>query len=741
MQRLTYTKLLVFLFCLSCSGLGAQAMISRKGLNGPQENGPVLRADGQVLFFTRPDFENNKGTDNAADIWIINRYADGSWGRALNPGSPINSFAHDRALAVSPDGNRLAVLRTGAANFIDLLESSGRNWRVLATWTLPEDVYPRYDLTFDPNGQHLIYSAYEQGHLNLFQREALPNGQWARPEPLKILNGPGNETSPSLASDGRTLYFQRDGNRWFRQTSPGARPEAVSVPRSVKQFSASLNGPEIVAAVTTGTAGEHLQLISASGADLPSPGKVFRGQLSAPPPMGEDVARIALSSGEALSVRPDALQRYAVFLREGETVVGTAAANNNRATTGSLANTQTFNAPATDRSRIEAGIARRQQELDRMDRDRRAFDLVAPKTDDPELTALRDQYRSMNGDSLPPKASSKGALPGTRYAAELSELEKMKAKFRRQQNEKLDQRSRGSHRWSGNEPAKPTPATTTAPRIGESYRPVNPADVAAARERSLQDILRMAAEIRAGLQRNNGPRVYERAAWENQVREGLPRTEPLSPDEVARLDEDYQRNLSELEALRAELKRLDGTAPQQVNPQPAPSTYSAPQQWSAKGNPYPNPTTTQRVPQTYGQPAAASPQQVQAPAPAANYPVQQRQMAAPNGYGNTAPAGISGAPMPAGISFIPNTAYPDSRGYTGLDQLLGLIRQSTSILEIRVHTPLNLTPRAAQLLSEERATTVRNFLIEKGVPSANFKAIGFGNNMTGQQGERVEVVR
>jgi len=189
------------------------------------------------------------------------------------------------------------------------------------------------------------------------------------------------------------------------------------------------------------------------------------------------------------------------------------------------------------------------------------------------------------------------------------------------------------------------------------------------------------------------------------------------------------------------LKRLDGTAPQQVNPQPAPSTYSAPQQWSAKGNPYPNPTTTQRVPQTYGQPAAASPQQVQAPAPAANYPVQQRQMAAPNGYGNTAPAGISGAPMPAGISFIPNTAYPDSRGYTGLDQLLGLIRQSTSILEIRVHTPLNLTPRAAQLLSEERATTVRNFLIEKGVPSANFKAIGFGNNMTGQQGERVEVVR
>jgi outer membrane protein OmpA-like peptidoglycan-associated protein len=740
MQRLTYTKLLIFLFCLAVSGLGAQTVINQQGLNGPQEKDPVLRADGRVLFFTRPDFENNKGTDNAADIWITNRYADGSWGRALNPGSPINSFAHDRALAISPDGTRLAVLRTGTANFIDLLESSGRNWRVLATWTLPEDVYPRYDLTFDPNGQHLIYSTYAQGNLNLFQREALPNGQWARPEPLNALNGPGNETAPSLASDGRTLYFQRDGNRWFKQASPGARPEAVAIPESVKQFSPSLNGREIVAAVTTGSVGEHLQVVSATGADLPSSGKVFRGQLPAPPPMGEDVARIALSNGEALSVRPDVLQRYAVFLREGESVAGSAALSGNRVAPG-LADAQSVTAPATARSHIEAGIARRQRELDRLDQERRAFDLVAPKTEDPELSALRNQYRTLSGDTLPPRTSAKGAQPGTRYAAELSELERMKAKFRRQQNEKLDRGSRGSHRWSGTETAKPTPATTTVPRIGESYRPVDRAGLATARERAYQDSLRLAAEIRAGLQRDNGPRVYERASWENQVREGLPQKEPLSPDEVVKLDADYQRNLAELEALRAELKRLDGPTPS-VNPQPAPAAYAypAPQRWSAKGSSYPNPSTTQQVPQTYSQPAA-SPQQVQTPAPATNYAVPQQQMAPPGGYGSPTPRGLSGAPMPAGISFIPNTAYPDSRGYTGLDQLLGLIKQSTSVLEIRVHTPLNLAPRAAQLLSEERATTIRNFLTDKGIPSANYQVIGFGNNVTGQQGERVEVVR
>jgi outer membrane protein OmpA-like peptidoglycan-associated protein len=731
MSRLTYTNLLIFLLCMAGFGLGAQTLISQQGLNAPQEKDPVLRADGQVLFFTRPNFENNKGTDNAADIWITNRFADGSWGRALNPGSPINSFAHDRALAVSPDGNRLAVLRTGAVSYIDLLETSGRNWRVLATWTLPEDVAPRYDLTFDPNGQQLVYSAYDSGNLNLFRREALPNGLWGSPKILNELNGPGNETMPSLAADGRTLYFQRDGGRWFRQSFSGLPPEAVAIPGSVSQFSPSLNSREIVAVVKTGSAGEHLELRPVSSADLPPAGEVVRGQLQAPPPLGEDITKIVLNNGESLGVRPDVLQRYAVFLRTGESLLRNTA-NDNSVARG-IATTETINAPSSDRSRIEAGITRRQRELDRLDRERRTYDLVIPKTEDPELSALRNQYRSISGDTLPPRTAAKGAETNTRYAAELSELERMKAKFRRQQNEKLEQRSRGNHNWSSKETAKPTTASPAVPRIGESYRPIDPAAVTAARERSYQDSLRLAAEIRAGLQRNNSPRVYERATWENQVREGLPRTEPLSPNEVVKLDEDYQRKLSELEALRAELRRLDGTpTPAASNNQPSTYSPAADQRWTAKGDP--NRTL---APQTYGQPAPTPPQNQ----PTSYQLARNNASSAVSGGNNSSASGLRGAPMPAGISFIPNTAYPDSRGYTGLDQLLGLIQQSTSVLEIRVHTPLELAPRAAQLLSEERAITIRNFLVEKGIPSANYKVIGFGNNVTGRQGERVEVVR
>lgn len=709
MHRPLYITLLL-LFCLATAGLKAQEIVDGQVAGSSPEIDPVLRPDGQELFFTRPDFINNKGTDNAADIWTISRYADGSWGRALNPGSPINSFAHDRALAFSPDGNRLAVLRTGAVSYIDLLESSGRNWRILDSWPIPEGVAPRYDVTFNPNAQQLIYSAYQNGNLDLFRRDALPNGKWSKPQQLREANGPGNETAPSLAADGRTLYFQRDGGRWFRQLARGTRPELVNIPSTVQQFSASLLSPEIVAVMpASATRKRFLQVLPASDEVLPPAATLVRGYLPSPPPPGEQTARIALAGGQAIVVRPDALNRYSLFLRQGESLANNASlpalANGGQAQ-GSLATTGSPTSSASaDRQRLEAGIARRQRELDQLDAERRQYDLVAPKTNDPELTALRDQYnRSVRSpaDTLPPATDAKGNVRTDRYAAQLDELERMKEKFRRQQNEKLGLGNQSTHQWN-----EKSPVTAGNPNagIGERYQSQVMPRTAAEREKAYNDSLRLAAEIRAGLSRNKAPRVYERAAWENEVRQGLPRTEPLSPEEIAELDADYQRQLRELEALRAELRRLEN--------QPAtPTTYgqpAAPRTWSAKDASEP------------GQPVVPS-----------NY-------SAPSG--NVPASAGRGAPMPAGISFIPNTAYPDSRGYTGLDQLLGLIRQSTSVLEIRVHTPEELAPRAAQLLSEERATTIRNFLADKGIPSLNYQVIGFGNNLTGKQGERVEVLR
>lgn len=723
MLRLPYTKLLILFLCFSALGLSAQSKVSQTGAGTPREMDPVLRSDGGALFFTRPDFVNNKGTDNAADIWVTTRYDDGSWGRALNPGSPINTFAHDRALTLSPDGSRLAVLRTGGANYIDLLETSGRNWRIIDSWSLPEGVAPRFDLTFDANAQELIYSTYNNGHLDLYRRPALPNGQWGPATPLSPLNGPGNETAPSLSPDGRTLYFLRDGGRWHVQANRGERPSPAGIPSSIRQFSPSLTAQEIIATVIeSSSTGERLQVLSARAEDLPAPVALTRGYLPDALPPGETTARVMLNDGNSLSVRPDALRRYAVFLRQGESLANTPGINpltpNNGHHPGSLAATHNLAGTTVERQRLEAGIARRQRELDRLDAERRKYDLVAPKTEDPELDALRARYQSAiasPNDTVPPRTGTKGSTSERRYAAELDELERMKAKFRKQQNEKLGLGSRSEHQWS-QEPA-PTPANTSVPSIGQSYRPLTPAD----RERAFQDSIRLAAEIRAGLIPDKSPRAYQREPWENEVRQGLPRTTPLTDDEAARLDKNYQKQLAELEAMRAKLRQLENTpAPQQTSRQTPSAVPSS--SWVAKGSSSsPRQSAAEAYPAADDYPATAA-----SPAPAT--------------YGRQPVLTTPGA-LPAGISFIPNTAYPDGAGYTGLDQLVGLIQQSTSVVEIRVHTPKTLDRRAAQLLSEERATTIINFLKEKGIAPGNYRVIGFGNNLTGLGGERVEVIR
>ncbi|MEM9527158.1 MAG: OmpA family protein, partial [Bacteroidota bacterium] len=609
----------------------------------------------------------------------------------------------------------------------------------------------------------MIYSATgPDGSRDLFQRTALPAGQWSSAVALEQLNGFNDETTPVLAADGRTLYFRRGNSQWFRRLHPNEPAEAVNIPDRVQQFALTPDavGRHLPAIVMFDDLGQEERLFTQilPNASLPPISHLTRGYLPSPPPPGEQLARVKVQGGASLWVRPDVMQRFAVFLREGESLAIDGNLPSVPATTlptGSLAALEGETAPNEEQERLVAGIAQRQKELDRLDAERRKYDLALPSQDD-ELDALRDQYYRASqptGDTIPPRTTAKGTEASrARYAEELAELERMKAKFRRQQDEKLRQKSNGNHRWSETTtPPSPTTATQ-APSIGTAYTPVSRQDQEAARQRAYQDSIRLNATVRSGLYGNNAPKVYEREAWENELQRDLPRTTPLSQEEVNRLDADYQRKLDELAALKAELNRLNGT-----QEPPAPTTYRQPypansntrvpssteRSWTAKGNPnnsYPparvEEQRTQYPPTEYRQPAPATYQ-----TSVRNTTARQPE---PATYGYPAtpshtPASTAG--IPAGISFIPNTAYPDGAGYGGLDQLVRQIQSATSVVEIRVHTTVQLDRRAAQLLSEERAITIRDYLLEQGISAKHFRVFGYGNNLTGQGGERVEVLR
>ena len=182
--------------------------------------------------------------------------------------------------------------------------------------------------------------------------------------------------------------------------------------------------------------------------------------------------------------------------------------------------------------------------------------------------------------------------------------------------------------------------------------------------------------VRSGLYPDQRPSAYERRGWENDVSYDLPPPGEFDSAESIRLDSMYARQLREVEALRAQLRES-------------------------------RTETTARA------------------------------VAPPTGT-VTPPAGALAARV-LPISFIRNTAYPNSGGYAGLEELATAIRRSGTILEVRVHTARELDRRAAQLLSEERAVTIRNFLTEAGIASENYRVIGFGNHESAA-GERVELL-
>lgn len=747
-----YILLLVLCGTLSLPG---QSVVSNPEVRAKD---PVISPEGNTLFYTRTDHERNKGSDNAADIWIREKDDRGQWQRALNPGSPINSFSHDRALGLTPDGQRLAVLRTGGSDHLEILEATGRNWRIINSWPLPEEVAPRYDLTFNPNSLELVYSGYgPNGSLDLMSRTALPNGKWTAPVARRELNGPDNEMNPSFAADGRTLYFRRDNDIWWRQDNAGEAPFQTIIPRRIRQFATTpAMGSSVVATSSSPGVGEVLIQTKLEIGDLPLYSAVHRGFLAYGLPEGQLTAPVEINEERSLKVRPDVLKRYAIFLRSGEKLNAEAEYTDLPPTgepEGGLASTGiTVRETSADRKILEVGIANRERELLRLEEERRIYQEFLNRSTNAVTNSSSGGPVASTRDTVPPRRTAKGTTVNStraRYAEDLSELARMKAKFRKQQEEKLrGTNQRGAYDWS--EPVNPGAPTTpntydrgqrpdllTAYGNGWTIDELTPYE----REQLRQDSLRMEANIQAGLFPDEAPEVYEREAWENQLSESLPQREPITAAEAARLDREYERKLAELEALKTQLRDLEN---RDASPSPNENYYPPREdyqrrKWTAKGSP--TPTTYDRslsndypateYPRTGDVPAAPERRRYPEPAPATY------------GAPTTSSSPAAKAGVPAGVSFIPNTAYPNAAGYEGLDQLVSIFRSGSprGVLEIRVHVSTELDRRVAQLLSEERATSIREYLLEEGIPDTLFRVIGYGNHLTGAGGERVELIR
>ena len=184
---------------------------------------PSITADGQTLMFTR---QINSGEKRSVygtiqeDFYMSYRSED-TWQKAVDAGSPLNTRQNEGAQTLSSDGLYMyftACDRPGGLGSCDLYFSAIHEGK----WSLPVNLGSPVNTSqwesqpsVSANGKILFFSSSRPGGLggkDLWYSIKNEKNKWSIPVNLgDIINTEGDEMSPFIHFDGKTLYFSSDG--------------------------------------------------------------------------------------------------------------------------------------------------------------------------------------------------------------------------------------------------------------------------------------------------------------------------------------------------------------------------------------------------------------------------------------------------------------------------------------------------------------------------------------------------
>ena len=180
---------------------------------------PVISPDGKELFICRGGDPKGKGSQ---DIWKSERTADGSWGKAVNIGAPLNNGNPNFVCSVTPDGNKLIVggsYENASADGISICSRGKDGNYEMPAKVLIKNFYNRrkYNEFCMSNSGKVILMTIERddsyGGRDIYFSLLQADGTWSEPKHTgSSLNTAADEASPFLASDEKTLYFSSNGH-------------------------------------------------------------------------------------------------------------------------------------------------------------------------------------------------------------------------------------------------------------------------------------------------------------------------------------------------------------------------------------------------------------------------------------------------------------------------------------------------------------------------------------------------
>jgi flagellar motor protein MotB/tetratricopeptide (TPR) repeat protein len=184
---------------------------------------PSITADGQTLMFTRQIYleDSQLPLKLTQEDFYVSTKSSGIWQRALNAGAPLNTRSNEGAQTLASNGKYMyftACDRAGGLGSCDLYFSSFHN----GSWSIPYNLKWPVNTTgwestpsITADGNVLYFSSNRTGGLggkDIWYSKMKADGTWAIPVNMgKTINTEGNEMSPFIHFDGKTLYFASDG--------------------------------------------------------------------------------------------------------------------------------------------------------------------------------------------------------------------------------------------------------------------------------------------------------------------------------------------------------------------------------------------------------------------------------------------------------------------------------------------------------------------------------------------------
>lgn len=194
-------------------------------LNTPfAEYGPVISADESVVIFTgRRDNTTGGGKDPFVnqfyeDIYISHS-VNGVFSPAENIGPPVNTIAHDGAIGLSVDGQKLFVYvdDRGDGN-IYVSQLKGTKWSEPKKMDKNINSISRESsASFSPDEKTIYFVSNKPddnlGDRDIFYSKIDEKGKWGKPVNIgPLINTPYGEEGVFMHPDGKTLFFSSQGH-------------------------------------------------------------------------------------------------------------------------------------------------------------------------------------------------------------------------------------------------------------------------------------------------------------------------------------------------------------------------------------------------------------------------------------------------------------------------------------------------------------------------------------------------